>query len=116
MTSKGMIGSNCEATISLQEATTVVAKLRGEHGCSLATIYRWVSEGVQGGIKLDSIKIGGRRVTSLGAIWEFIEATNKVEGGNANTGPRLPSRAVRTDELLRAHRVGEEGGSPEDSN
>ena len=37
----------------------------------LATVYRWFTKGVRGGIKLETVLVGGRRFTSREAIQRF---------------------------------------------
>jgi hypothetical protein len=51
-----------------------------------ATIYRWVSRGIRG-TKLETIRIGGRRLTSVEAIDRFIECTSRRK--EANPKPEL---------------------------
>ncbi len=46
---------------------------RGNSRLNLATVYRWASDGLHG-IKLETLKIGGTRVTSEAALKRFFEA------------------------------------------
>jgi len=71
---------------------------------SQASVWRWVLNGV-GGIKLDSILIGGRRLTSSEAIQRFADARTAAFNGEpapART-PRQRQRAIDAadDELSR---------------
>ena len=57
-----------------------------------ATIVRWMLTGVAGGLKLESVKVGGRRYTSREALERFIERctdpdTNTSADSYSNAGP-----------------------------
>lgn len=41
---------------------------------SFTTLKRWAAEGLGGGLKLETIRIGGQRFTSRGALQRFFEA------------------------------------------
>jgi len=58
-----------EKLISLSEAARSVPTKP-----SLATVWRWVSHGVRG-CRLESVRIAGRRRTSVEALDRFISAT-----------------------------------------
>jgi hypothetical protein len=71
---------------------------------STASVFRWVLQGV-GGIKLESILLGGRRLTSSEAIQRFADARTAAVNGEpvpART-PRQRQRAIAAadDELTR---------------
>ena len=59
---------------------------------SQASVWRWVLKGI-GGIKLESILIGGRRLTSTEAIQRFADART----AQANGEP-IPSRTPKQRE------------------
>lgn len=42
----------------------------------ISTIWRWAQRGV-GGIKLETVKIGGKKLTSRQALTRFISATSQ---------------------------------------
>ena len=58
----------------------------------VATMWRWVLNGLDG-VKLDSIKVGGKRLTSAEAISRFIAATTAQASGEP-----LPSRSPKQRE------------------
>jgi len=62
---------------------------------SQASVWRWVLHGV-GGIKLDSILMGGRRLTSSEAIQRFADARTAAVNGEAapTRTPRQRHRAI----------------------
>ena len=59
---------------------------------SLASVYRWMTDGVRGGVRLESIVVGGQRFTSLEAIGRFIRATTANSPGASAPVPRPTSR------------------------
>lgn len=42
----------------------------------VSTVWRWAERGV-GGIKLETVKIGGKKMTSRQAVSRFISATSR---------------------------------------
>ena len=60
-----------ETIIKLGEACRLVPP----DGISDATMARWIQKGVKG-VKLETLLIGGRRVTSKEALCRFIDAQN----------------------------------------
>lgn len=73
---------------------------------SLGSCWRWVLKGV-GGIKLESILIGGKRFTSVEAIQRFCDRRTAAADG-APLPPRTPSQRQR--EVTAAERECEEAG------
>lgn len=65
-----MIDIRSEELLSLPEACK---RIPGRP--HLATIYRWITNGVRG-VVLESIAIGGKRFTSVEAIGRFVAAQN----------------------------------------
>ena len=58
----------------------------------VATMWRWILTGLDG-VKLDSIKVGGKRLTSVESISRFIAATTAQASGEP-----LPSRSPKQRE------------------
>lgn len=84
-----------ETIITLGEACRAIPP----NGASDATMARWIQKGVRG-VKLETLLIGGRRVTSREAISRFIAAQN------ADDAPAVPvitaSQRKRQSEAARA--------------
>lgn len=59
----------------LTETRLTLSQLARAQGVSPATTWRWTIKGVRG-VKLESLAVGGRRVTSAEAFERFIAATN----------------------------------------
>ena len=62
-----------ETLIRLEDARDHVPSSRQGKKLSRAVVYRWALQGV-GGVKLETVKIGGGRFTSVQAIQRFIRA------------------------------------------
>ena len=61
----------------------------------LATVHRWFMHGLRGGIKLETVLVGGRRFTSREAIQRFVDRLSGDRGDavSART-PRQRERAA----------------------
>ncbi len=83
-----MIDIKTERLIPLREVPQlgIIPARRSGSRLNVSTIYRWALHG-QRGIKLESLKIGGQRVTSLNAIQTFCTALarNEVVAPNPKT-------------------------------
>lgn len=68
---------------------------------SLPTIWRWILKGSKG-IRLDSVRIGGRRYTSKQAVARFIQATTMAD--RLATRPKR-KQSDRKDQSLAAAKL-----------
>jgi hypothetical protein len=48
----------------------------------LSTIFRWAQKGVRGGVRLETVVVGGRRFTSVEAICRFVAALSRRPASN----------------------------------
>ena len=55
------------------------------------TVYRWHSRGVSG-IKLQTIRIGGRRYTNRAWLEEFFEAVTRASDASVNPHDKLADK------------------------
>ena len=62
---------------------------------STSTVMRWMMVGVAGGLKLESIKAGGRRFTSREALARFFDRTTNPNGEHGARSSVQRSRADR---------------------
>ena len=69
-----MIDMN-ERLITLPQAARKIPGQGDRPRVHVSSIYRWSTKGV-GGVVLETIKVGGRRMTSLEALERFIQAQN----------------------------------------
>lgn len=79
-----------------------------------STPYRWATEGVKvpgsdERIRLETIKVGGKRFTSLEAIQRFIERTTRNSPGASAPVPR-PTTRQREAAIRQAERELERAG------
>jgi hypothetical protein len=81
-----LIASDESDYLSLGQVTRLIPG-RCDKRISLKTVHRWCSRGLGGGIRLRSVKIGGKRCTTLKWLREFIDASNR--GGSAPNHPPL---------------------------
>jgi hypothetical protein len=70
--------------LSLCQVTRLIPG-RGGKRISLKTVHHWCSRGLGTGIRLQSVKIGGKRCTTLKWLQEFISASSQ-----ADTAPAHP--------------------------
>jgi len=72
-----MIDTHVENLIPLSEARDHVPPRRG-HKVHRATLFRWAQRGLRG-IKLETVKIGGARFTSLEALERFYDCLTQAQ-------------------------------------
>jgi hypothetical protein len=66
----------------------------------LSTVHRWSADGLQGGrVKLRTMKVGGKRLTTEEWLQEFIGALNgdpclRADGVNAVAAQAIPTRGA----------------------
>lgn len=58
-----------------------------------ATIWRWIQRGIRG-VVLDSVRVGGRRYTSVEAIHRFILAFDGRKATASQTDSRRRNNAI----------------------
>lgn len=68
-----MISLRDEPLLSLTEAANTIPQIDGKRPHP-STIFRWMTDGVRGGIRLEFIRLGRRICTTEGAINRFINA------------------------------------------
>jgi hypothetical protein len=57
----------------------------------VATIFRWAQHGVRG-VRLESVRFGGRLVTSVEALSRFVEALSTAPGDAPAPSPASAAR------------------------
>jgi hypothetical protein len=78
-----------EQVISPSSATHLCPERRRGVRPNIATIYRWMVDGVKG-IKLDSIVVGGTRCTSVEAMQRFFDALTAAADAEHSSGTTPP--------------------------
>ena len=85
-----------EALIGFVEVTRRFPKTNGR-GLHVATVHRWRKPGVAG-VRLESLRVGGRWMTTIEAIDRFVTATNAARdrpGPAADPSRRRQAAAAR---------------------
>jgi hypothetical protein len=67
-----------EQFVTLENACKFIPGLRPGKNVNRSTIYRWSDSGVRG-VRLETIQVGGRRMTTHEAIKRFIMEMSKPE-------------------------------------
>ena len=67
---------------------------------NVSTVWRWIQRGVRG-VKLDSVVVGGRRLTSKEALQSFVERSTANSSG-ASLPPSCPTSRQREAEIRSA--------------
>lgn len=84
----------------LSESGLTLNQLAKARAVNQSTIWRWTMKGVRG-VKLESLAVGGVRVTSQEAFQRFIEALNP----EASAAPPAPTPAELSQRQKRAAAV-----------
>lgn len=90
-----MIDLETEQVLSFKRAAEMVP-WPDEDRPSYETIRRWADRGVRGH-KLETVRIGGRRVTTLEAIQRFLAVLS--QGAEVILASRAAEAAIRATEL-----------------
>lgn len=77
-----MIDPCQENLIALRDLPEKLPKRHGKR-IHISTVYRWAQRGLRGGIRLETVKVGGGRYTSQEAVHRFVEAVTRHDGGAA---------------------------------
>jgi hypothetical protein len=93
-----MIDLASETIISLSEVPKHLPAKRGRR-FHLATIYRWAQCGLRG-VRLETLRLGGSRVTSVEALQRFAERLTNPAAGDADG--RTDARRERAAEAVEA--------------
>lgn len=83
----------------LTETRLLLSALARSQNVNTATVWRWGTKGVRG-VKLETIVIGGRRVTTQEAFERFVAATNP----EATATPPAPTPHERRKAIAAAER------------
>lgn len=95
-----MIDIKTERLIPLRDVPQlgILPPRRSGSRLNISTIYRWVLYGHRG-IKLESLKIGSQRVTTIKALQEFCTALALKEDAAPSPNTTHPSKHKRSQEV-----------------
>jgi len=71
-----MIDPVRERLLDFREATSWLPKRAGGKRIHVSTLYRWTTHGSRG-IRLETVRVGGRTCTSVEALGRFITASTE---------------------------------------
>ena len=93
-----MIDIGRERLLTLQQAAKLIPGRPGK-SIHFSSIYRWAGTGISG-VVLETVQVGGKKMTSVEALQRFIEAST------AATPCPAGDRQGRPEPLLRSRRKG----------
>lgn len=95
-----------ETLIPVRHAAKLIPSARGSgnKGVNIATVYRWTMRGVRGR-RLESVRIGGSRYTSVEAISRWIRELNPDAPRSVPSPARDTERSRITEQILREARL-----------
>jgi len=82
-----------DVVLSLRDVPTHLPRLRGQRKVHISTVFRWAQRGT-GGRKLQTWRLGGRRVTTLRALKAFIEPVGSDSKLSDRQGPQRRERQL----------------------
>ena len=93
-----MIDLSAERIVSILRAAELLPQRRQGRSIHVSTLYRWIHHGT-GGVRLESIKVGGALYTSVEALQRFAE---RCSGGAPNSCPtnQRKRQIARAEEQL----------------
>jgi hypothetical protein len=92
-----MIDPLTEEVLTFPQAAKRLPHLQNGRPVHVSTLWRWAMQGLRG-VRLETVKIGGARVTSAEALRRFFAALSGVGGAAAPTTTEAHTTAV--DEAL----------------
>lgn len=94
-----MIDVTRESPIPLSVAARGVPNRAGGRGISVPTVWRWAQRGIRG-VRLETVMIGGVRMTTDDALQRFYSATTAATDGRPLTTrtPAARERAIAAAE------------------
>ncbi len=108
-----MIDPLDDELVPLVEVARSLPRLRNGRPVHVATVWRWAKRGL-GGVKLETIKIGGTTCTSKAALRRFFSQRSRgevdlssptTEGRPAEQSPDAKSQTQLEAELARRFRI-----------
>jgi hypothetical protein len=98
----GMIDIATESPLSLAQAAKLVPPARNGKRTHLSTLLRWILTGATAPdgsrVRLDAMRLGGRWMTTVGALQRFAAALTPRVGDEAPASARSPTARTRASE------------------
>lgn len=100
-----MINIGTEELLTLNAAAKRLPKGRTGKPVHVSTLHRWASAGGLSGVRLETVKVGGVRYTSVEALSRFVE---RCTAGDSTT-LSLTSRSRKREIEQAEHELSEAG-------
>lgn len=94
-----MIDISQEKLLTFAEAAKRLPHRRAGRKVNVSTLHRWCTKGYQG-VRLDFLKIGGTRCTSMAALQRFFDALTERDQGADSAAP--PMKTVTRKKSIEA--------------
>jgi hypothetical protein len=78
-----MIDLNHEQLLPLTVLSREITNRDGRRGINVATIWRWCMKTNRYGVKLESVILGGTRMSSREALSRYVQATTAAANGES---------------------------------
>jgi hypothetical protein len=101
-----MLNLDNDPLLSLSEAARTIPPIDGKRPHP-STIFRWMTDGVRGGVKLEHIRVGRRICTTKHALERFFNALADAPKPEHQVSPKPPFQARCRTEAQRRHDVEE---------
>lgn len=96
-----MIDIRLERLLTLAQAAKLIPGRQGK-ALAVSTIHRWALDGVCG-VQLETVLVGGRKMTSVEALQRFVEARTELAASRPGEVAKAPgSRREAACELDRS--------------
>lgn len=91
------INVNDPDLVPIRSVPDMLPRNHGAKKAHIATVYRWMERGIltrggSGRVKLSYIKVGGRRLTSIRALNEFVRQLSEEDGSSEIETPGQRNR------------------------
>jgi hypothetical protein len=86
------IDLSCEQVMTLREVASILPRQRAGRKVHVSTLYRWASPRGVRGVRLETLKLGGRVVTSVEAVQRFAERCSATDSTADVHPPRSRQR------------------------
>lgn len=91
-----MINLRNEETFPFRELPKRLQEMTGGKRPHISTCHRWVQKGIRGN-RLETVLVGGQRLTSYEAVNRFIQTITAAASGISDQAPQQPSAQRERD-------------------
>ena len=92
-----MVDLTSEEIVTLREVVRILPRQPNGKALHISTLYRWCSRGLRG-VQLESLRLGGRVVTSIEALQRFAERCSTAESTAGSSTTQRRKREIERAE------------------